>query len=1035
MIGFHVDRHIDKLARKSSDRDRVETMSPSTDGTGIEEMERIAQLFPLTFPIPSPLTHKDLIPLDDLVFEQELIRNPDNIRTWMDYISHVEETNYRKRPMPDQGISSDGVNLLGFLCDEALRLALQRTVSLYERALSVFPTSYKLWHRYLNARTRFVLGEPHDGIAGRRQRLLQSINPSLEMGPALLEMRHEEEMHEKWDFALDGTLGWKEWCSLAAAYERALLWLPNMPRIWLDYLTLFIHPACSPILSKTHARRTFDRALRTLTGSLHLRIWKLYLRWAELCSGETARVVWRRYLNVDPSLSEQYSTMLLEMPDEPRYFDGSKNALQSFLKDKGEDEDEDDDTPSPIKKSRVLEAAKLLLCLARKAWQGGYVSPNGKSSYHLILDWLELVERFPETIGLSLKEEKALPNYKPEETVTEYNIHALDSNRLPILKIVKCDGLARFPDQAGRLWTGLASYYIKRGDFDIAWDIFEEGMKKVLTVRDFTQIFDAYAESSENLISFMMEDLEDDEENEDAPPKEDQEAEIDQRMLEFEKLMERRPFLVNDVMLRRNQDDVQEWEKRVALWGENDEEVIATYKKAFETINPRKATANLHRLYIHFAEFYEDGGSQGRKEPGTMERDVTSARQIFERAIKVPYKRVDDLAEVWCSWAEMELRNGNYSEALRVMVRATSTPNNRSKIQSISYYDDSLSPQTRLFKSLKLWAFYTDLEEAIGTLESAKHAFDRILELKIANAQIIINFAQFLEEQHYYEDAFRVYERGVELFTYPVAFELWNVYLNKFVGRYGGSKLERARDMFEQALDKCPANLCKPLYLKYGELEEKYGLVRKAMSIYERAAHSVSDEDRYEMYLYYIAKAAANYGLVASRPIYEAAIEILPDRDAVSMCLRFAVLESKLGEMERARAIYAHASQFCNPKTQPEFWKVWNNFEIENGTEDTFREMLRIKRSVQAQYNTDMANVASSVMASSLSSTNAVPDDGTIMVTSSDPMAMVEAQNASVKAARTNAPSFVAASNLSRSATPAQNNTEKVGGDDDDELL
>ena len=109
------------------------------------------------------------------------------------------------------------------------------------------------------------------------------------------------------------------------------------------------------------------------------------------------------------------------------------------------------------------------------------------------------------------------------------------------------------------------------------------------------------------------------------------------------------------------------------------------------------------------------------------------------------------------------------------MARATSSPSSQSNIQNVSYYDDSLSPLTWLIKSLKLWSFYTDLEEAIGTLESAKHAFDRILELKIANAQTIINFAQFLEEQHYYEDAFRVYERGVELFTYPVAFELWNV--------------------------------------------------------------------------------------------------------------------------------------------------------------------------------------------------------------------------------------------------------------------
>jgi pre-mRNA-splicing factor SYF1 len=110
--------------------------------------------------------------------------------------------------------------------------------------------------------------------------------------------------------------------------------------------------------------------------------------------------------------------------------------------------------------------------------------------------------------------------------------------------------------------------------------------------------------------------------------------------------------------------------------------------------------------------------------------------------------------------------------------------------------------QSRLFKSLKLWSFYVDLEESIGTVESTKAVYDKIMELKIANAQVIVNYAQFLEENKYYEESFKVYfmldtklrawlkinkqvyERGIDLFQYPVAFELWNIYLTKFVDRY-----------------------------------------------------------------------------------------------------------------------------------------------------------------------------------------------------------------------------------------------------------
>ena len=74
-------------------------------------------------------------------------------------------------------------------------------------------------------------------------------------------------------------------------------------------------------------------------------------------------------------------------------------------------------------------------------------------------------------------------------------------------------------------------------------------------------------------------------------------------------------------------------------------------------------------------------------------------------------------------------------------------------------------------------------------------------------------------------------------------------------------------------------------------------------------------------------------------------------------------MERKLGEIDRARAIYAHASQFCDPRTNQNFWAEWNTFEIETGSEDTFREMLRIKRSVQAQFNTEASYIAAQMAA------------------------------------------------------------------------
>jgi pre-mRNA-splicing factor SYF1 len=85
--------------------------------------------------------------------------------------------------------------------------------------------------------------------------------------------------------------------------------------------------------------------------------------------------------------------------------------------------------------------------------------------------------------------------------------------------------------------------------------------------------------------------------------------------------------------------------------------VVETYIKALDTIQPRKATGPLYPLYVNFAKFYEEGGSKDESGEPRNAPDLEQARKIFDKATKVPFKSVDELAEVWCEWAEMELRN------------------------------------------------------------------------------------------------------------------------------------------------------------------------------------------------------------------------------------------------------------------------------------------------------------------------------------------------------------------------------------------
>jgi len=503
-----------------------------------------------------------------------------------------------------------------------------------------------------------------------------------------------------------------------------------------------------------------------------------------------------------------------------------------------------------------------------------------------------------------------------------------EDSGIDVERIVR-SGMARFPDQRGILWVGLARYWINKGDFERARDVFEEAVTTVMTQRDFQIVFDSYVEAEETFIEIKMEEAAG---LADAKAERDANADLDIRLARLDALTARRPFLHNDLQLRQNPHNVNEWEKRVALWGDNKKEVVQTYTDAIAAINPKKAVGHFHQLWTNYAKFYEQNG------------DLANARVIMEKAVRVPFKSVNELAEMWCEWAELELRHENFDRAVALMAKATQAP----KRSNVDYFDENLTPQQRIHKSWKLWSFYVDLVESVSSLEETKKVYERIFELRIATPQTVVNYANLLEEHKYFEDCFKVYERGLDMFSYPVAFELWNLYLTKAVDRKIG--MERLRDLFEQAVEGCPPKFAKALYLMYGALEEERGLARHAMRIYERATRAVADEDRMEMFNFYITKSASNFGLTSTRPIYERAIAALPDNEAKEMCLKFAEMERRLGEIDRARAIYGHASQFCDPRVAQGFWGRWEGFEVQHGNEETFKEMLRVKRSVGAKF-------------------------------------------------------------------------------------
>jgi len=733
-----------------------------------------------------------------VAYEEDVINNPYSIKSWWRYLTFKQESGFKERK------------------------------AIYERALKALPGSYKLWSHYL--RERIVWTQ-------RKRRAVKK---------RFATQAEFEAAWKRYDIACE---------NLFSAFERALVFMNKMPRIWIMYCNALAKREC---ISRT--RHTFDRALKSLPLTQHGKVWPHYLAFVkEAGVPETAIRVFRRYLQLEPKKVEEFVEYLISLG----YI---QEAVEQLLNICGDDE---------------------------------FESARDKSKHEL---WMQLCD-------LLCK-------------------HAKKIRDLDVDGIIRF-GIRKFTDSVGSLWVSLAEYYIRLGDFERSRDVFEEAMVTVKTVRDFSLVWEAYSQYLERIVQLDMDADENDEEKM---------LELDLKIARYESVVDRRPLLLSSVLLRQNPHNVTEWHNRIKIFKEQGDvlKVLETYSQALATVDPQKATGKPHTLWVGYAMFYEH------------HEDLKNARVIFEKAVLVNFKNVHHLSTLWCYYVEMELRNRNYEKARALLKRALKVPAKR------TFTGAKRAPQAFLYKSLPLWLLRVDLEESFGTYKSTVEMYHQILDLKIATPKVVMNFARFCEEHKYYEDAFKAYERGTALFEFPYSLDIWITYLRKFTQRYRNKNIERTRDLFEQVVEQSPGEHAKLFYLMYANFEEKYGLSRRAMYVYDRAAKNVAPQDRYIMFNIYIARAREFFGVTKTREIYDKAIDAVDSKYVPDMCLKYSNLETVVGEIDRARAIYIHGAQYSNPQDREDFWKKWHDFELRHGNEDTYSEMLRIRRSVQAQYNTQV---------------------------------------------------------------------------------
>ena len=179
---------------------------------------------------------------------------------------------------------------------------------------------------------------------------------------------------------------------------------------------------------------------------------------------------------------------------------------------------------------------------------------------------------------------------------------------------------------------------------------------------------------------------------------------------------------MSNTVLRQNQNNVYEWLNRISLCQDDPYLAIKTYTEAIQTIDPSQAFGKTSKVWISFAHFYEKNDS-----------DLENSNHIFHKASQLPFKTIDELANIYCSWAEMHIRHKNYKAALDIMKHACTSnrPQRKRRGQKDKAVKDAAVEQKEeekqelasLYSNFKAWSLYIDLLENFGTVENTKSAY------------------------------------------------------------------------------------------------------------------------------------------------------------------------------------------------------------------------------------------------------------------------------------------------------------------------
>ncbi|KAJ1609732.1 Syf1p [Cryptosporidium canis] len=747
---------------------------------------------------------------------------------------------------------------------------------------------------------------------------------------------------------------------LMEEYEASLRSCNDL-ELWLSYNAYL----CDSRLELTKSRQVLDRSLRSLPIENHHKIWERYLEYImKMQIPELSISVLRRFLFF--SYTEGIGMYIQALIDGGKYEECLDRLVDILMEKEG--------------KLRIKETFDGL--------KGGilvggmtYKVDEMDDLANLIL---EIISKY--VLNMSLDKIMGYTSNLLQERLKNCDgrVYQEISNEEGPDGGVQQVGKAIYRLTFGEVVCKVAQIFMKLANWEQTRSTFSFGIDNCRFVHDFITIYDSLMMFSAIYLSRVLSSSQCL-----NPSSGNKDEEVERGFSDLEKVVKDHRRLLFRTLVKADTNNVSRWIEYINVFIRETQdnnhpslEVVKIFEEAIESIDfSQVKDKSKNVLWVFYASYMVRSIDNGHekldlsKSRNLSDQLIGLARDIFERSLSED--RIEDFSLIWTEWIEMELRFGNFEEALELSRR------------SICMAKEQKSKKT--LRSIRIWQLAADLEMSFGTLESSRALIEDLFESGMATAELLTSFGAYLRSKSCYEESFSLYERSMSCLTIQYSFGLWLDYIDSFISHYnnglsiiklfdnlesdpmeyGNLKIDRLRDVFDQCLESLSSwgarirSSDRRYYLDcvfiaygvYAAYEAKVGRVRRTFDILGRAMNELEDHDQHKLNLYsrWIRLTLKCRGTSYTRQVFERAIDDIKASDLlIRLSLRYINFELNMGEVNRARSIFIFAGDLIpniyllndHIELFNKFWSTWDKFEREYGNEDTIKDMLRAKKNV-----------------------------------------------------------------------------------------